>query len=137
MKQLTVGDLATILQLDASIKEDLEKKFANYHDNLKDEILKILWNGVHELENRLAKVKYEELLLEVDEGKRQLTDNLYQEAMKAVWQDFEDLLAGKTQEKVKTEAQTEQIREELKQILNQPQPNPPPANNQPEVSEKQ
>lgn len=124
MKILTVGDLCKILQLDSGVAENLEKNYRGYDDNRKDGILKILWEGVHELEKHLTNIKHEQLLLEVADGKRQLTDKLYQEAFRAVWQDFEDLMAGKIQEKVKTEVQTEKIREELKQILNQPQSTP-------------
>lgn len=95
MKKFTVTDLATILQLDDSIKEDLRKNFDKYDDQLKYEILSLLWNKVHELKNRLAKLKYKVFLLEVDDGKRKLTTDLYRQAVKVVWQDFDDMLGGK------------------------------------------
>lgn len=113
MKKITVSDLCRILQLDSSIREDLEKNFDTYRDNIKDQVLKILWDGVHELENKLAEVKYEQLLLDVDEGKRELTNNLYQEAVKAVWQDFENNLTGK----IKEETLIADIRNELKPLI--------------------
>lgn len=98
MKQLTVLDLATILQLDEWVKDDLRKNFDSWNDELKYETQKTLWDGVYELKDRLAKLKYEEFLLEVDEGKRELTTDLYHHAVKAVWQDFEDMLSGKKKE---------------------------------------
>lgn len=118
MKKLTISDLATILQLDQAIKADLEKNFKSYHDNTKDTILMILWNGVHKLEKEMARLKYEQLLLEIDEGKRQLTSDLYQEAVKKVWQDFEDLLSGKSTISIIDNKEIEEIRSELQKQMN-------------------
>ena len=109
MKQLTVLDLATILQLDEPVKENLRKNFEQYNDGLKFDILSILWDGVHELKERMAKLKYEQFLLEVDDGKRELKTDLYQEAIKATWQDFDDILTGKQKEL----AQIEEIKAKL------------------------
>ena len=95
MKKFTIIDLMTILQIDTSLKEDLVNNFDGYDDELKSEVQKILWDGVHELKNRLAKLKYEQLLVEVDEGKRELTTDMYQQAVRKVWQDFEKMLEGK------------------------------------------
>lgn len=98
MKQLNLLDLATILQLNEKTKENLKNNFDNYDDVKKADILNILWDGVFELKERLAKIKYEEFLLEVDEGKRELTTDMYDEATKAAWQDLEDMLSGKFQD---------------------------------------
>ncbi len=119
MKKYTISDLATVLQLDKSVKEDLRINYENYNEDLKYEIQKVLWDGVHELKNRLAKLKHEEMLLEVDEGKRELTTDLYQQAVKAVWQDFDDLLAGKKNDI----SQIEEIRSKLK-LPDLPLPHP-------------
>lgn len=104
MKDVTIADLATILQLDLPVKENLIKNFPNYSAGLKEKIVTILWDSVFELKDRLAKIKYEQFLLEVREGKRQLITNLYQEAVKMVWQDFDDILAGKNKEIEQIEA---------------------------------
>lgn len=123
MKDLTISDLATILQLDARIKEDLEKNFDSYSESLKEKTLKILWDGLHELKEKMAKIKYEELLLEVDEGKRELTTDLYDEALKRVWQDFDDMLSGKKKDVEKIE----EIRAKLQPLAQDKTTSPPPA----------
>lgn len=114
MKDITIADLATILQLDLPVKENLIKNFPNYSAGLKEKIVTILWDSVFELKDRLAKIKYEQFLLEVGEGKRQLTTDLYQEAVKMVWQEFDDILAGKNKDVEKIE----QIRSNLINLPN-------------------
>lgn len=96
MNKLSVNDLATILQLETSFKETLVKDFDNYDDNLKDKILEILWSGIHELEERLAQIKYQEYL--INEDNKNIMTNLYDEAVKEVWNDFDNILSGKPQE---------------------------------------
>ena len=115
MKNLTVYDLAKILQLDNRIQEKLRKEYNGYNANLQYDILNILWNGVFELKTRLAKNKYELFLQEVDEGKRELNSNLYQEAVKAVWKDFENILAGYN--KMEETQQIQEAREKLQSSL--------------------
>ena len=110
MKDFTILDLETILQLDEPVKENLRKNFDHYSDTLKYDILSILWDGVHELKKRLAKLKYEQFLQEVNEGKRELTTNLYDQAVKAVWKDFEAMLSGEKKDLEQIEA----IRTKLK-----------------------
>lgn len=95
MLNLTVHDLATILQLDDAVKENLRKNYDNYSDAKKYDVLAILWDGVHDLKKKLADLKYEQFLQEVDAGKRELTNDIYNQSVKAVWQDFQDILSGK------------------------------------------
>lgn len=95
MTKLSISDLATILQLDSQVKEKLAKNFEDYSENLQETILKILWDGVLELQKRLAKLKYEGFLQEIKEGKRKLTTDLYSEAVETVWKDFDELTSGK------------------------------------------
>ncbi len=114
MDTYTIHDIATILQLDQSVKNDLQENFDRFDENAKCEIIKILWDGLHELKKRMAQLKYEQLLEEVGEGKRQLTTDLYQEAVKMVWQEFDDILAGKNKDVEKIE----QIRSNLINLPN-------------------
>lgn len=95
MLNLTVFDLATILQLDDSVRDNLRKNYDNYSDVKKYDVLSILWDGIHDLKKKLAVLKYEQFMQEVDAGKRELTNDMYDEAVKAVWQDFQDILSGK------------------------------------------
>lgn len=95
MLNLTVFDLANILQLDQSIKDNLQKNYEDYTEEKKYDVLTILWDGVHELKKKLADLKYEQFMEEVDLGKRGLTNDMYDQAVKGVWQDFKDILSGK------------------------------------------
>lgn len=94
MKKYSVLDLATLLQLSEEIKNDLKNNFDSWDDSLKYEIQKTLWDGIHELKNKLVKLKYEELLLEVDDEKRSLNADLYSEAVKLVWSNFDQIVSG-------------------------------------------
>lgn len=120
MKKLTVLDIANILQLDNTVKEDLRNNFDSFDDDLKYNIQQVLWKGLDELKDRLAKLKYEQFMLEVDDGKRQLMSNMYDEAVKAVWQDFDDILTGKN----KDAAVIESIRVQLQPLVGTPPPSP-------------
>lgn len=122
MKKFTVSDLATILQLDQSVKQDLVSNFDSYENELKYEILEILWNGLNDLKKRLAKLKYDQFLDEVNTGKRKLTNSLYDEATKAVWKDFEDISSGKKQDI----SQIEEIRANLQPLLTSDHLSPTP-----------
>lgn len=117
MKKLTLVDIAKILQLGQETISELEQNFNSYSPDKKYYVHKTLWDGYDELKHRLAKLKYEQLLTEIDEGKRELMSDLYREALKLVAKDFEDILAGKPQEI----EQIETIREQLKTTLT-PQP---------------
>ena len=110
MLNLTVHDLATILQLDDSVRENLRKNYENYSDAKKYDVLAILWDGVHDLKKKLANLKYEHFMQEVDAGKREFTNDIFDEAVKAVWQDFKDILSGKN----KDIEEIDKIRSQLK-----------------------
>lgn len=115
MRKLTIFDITDILQLDKDFKDSLKKNFSTYSEDLKYEITDILWDGLSKLQNRLTELKYEQFQNEVISGKRKLTNNLYNEAKQAVWQDLEDILSGKKQEV----DQMEEIRSKL-QLLTTP-----------------
>lgn len=96
MKQLTHNDLAKILQLDQSYQEKLRVEFPNYDEEQKVEILSTLWKGFRELKEKMARVIYEGLLEEVGAGKRELTDDLFDQAQRIVWQEIENIVSGKS-----------------------------------------
>lgn len=110
MKKFTVLDLANILQLDEPVKEDLRLNYESYDADLKSEISDVLWNGLHMLKEKLAEQRYEQYLTEVEEGKRELTSDLYNDALRSVWQDFDDVVSGKKKEL----EQIDEIRAKLK-----------------------
>jgi len=112
MKKLNIFDIADILQLDQEFKDNLKKNFDTYSEDTKFEITDTLWEGLYKLQNRLTEVKYQQYMDEVAQGKRQLTNQLYSEAKRAVWSDFEDILSGKKHEV----DQMDEIREKLKSL---------------------
>lgn len=103
MRKFTISDLATVLQIDPGLKEDLVKRFDSFDSDTQYRTQEILWDGLHELKEKLTELKYEQFLAEVDEGKRKLMSDLYDQAEEAVWQDFEDILSGKKKEKEQIE----------------------------------
>ncbi|OGK11275.1 hypothetical protein A2954_06130 [Candidatus Roizmanbacteria bacterium RIFCSPLOWO2_01_FULL_37_12] len=114
MKKLTIFDIAEILQLDKDFKENLKKNFDTYSEDLKYEIIETLWDGLYKLQDKLTELKYQQFMDEVSDGKRELTNKLYNEAKMAIWKDFEDNLSGKKQEI----DQMEQIRFKLQSLTN-------------------
>lgn len=97
-KNYTIEDLALIIGYQMPEIQKLSQEFKLGDEETKENILTVLWDGLYELKEKLAKLKYEKLLLEVDEGKRELTSDLYPEAVKQVWQDFDDIVSGKKKE---------------------------------------
>lgn len=125
MLNLTVNDLATILQLDEAIKDNLQKNYQNYPDEKKYDVLSILWDGVHELKKKLADLKYQQFMTEVDSGKREMTNDMYEQAVKAVWQDFKDILVGKNKDVEEIEKIRSQLRMKVNDYLIQEKQNNP------------
>jgi hypothetical protein len=98
MKTYTIFDILTILGLEENYKGNLRRKFNSYSDGLKYDIQKIIWDSLYDLHKKLSMVKYQQFLEEARLGKRPLLSDLYNQAKAAVWQDFDDILAGRPQE---------------------------------------
>ena len=113
MKKLTIMDLATILQIDEDLKEELRQNWDKYDEALKYDLLDIFWRSLHELKERLAMLKYEKYMAEVEQGKRKIMSSMHSEAIKEVWQDFDDILSGKT----KDEEILKKIRDQLQPLV--------------------
>ena len=109
MTKYTLVNLATILGLGNEFQEELKSKYPSYSEDEKYETAKILWDNFNILKSRLAELKYQQFMTEVDEGKRELTTDMYSQAIKAVWQDFDDILLGK----IKDKEQIEKLRQEI------------------------
>lgn len=127
MIDFKLPDLATILQFDETYKVKLKTDYENYDSGRKYEILKILWDGVFELKEKLAQLRYEQLLEEVEQGKRELATNLYQEAVKSVWDDFESIASGKN---IDTEM-IQSIRAQITPLIQDKVTPPTPVNSTP------
>jgi len=119
MTKLTMYDVSRILGLDQKFCEDLKNKYESYEEDKKMFVSKTLWDGFWELYKKLSEVKYNQFLQEAEYGKRKLTTNIMNEAKSAVWKDFDDILAGKPQEK----NEMEEIRNKLKFLTQKAQGN--------------
>ena len=116
MKKYTIFDIAKILQLDEEFQNELKTKFNTYDDAKKCEIIETLWSVLFELHDKLTVVRYNEFLKEIDDGKRELLNNLFLQAKRSVWQDFDQILAGKPKEL----EQIDEIRSKLEEIIKTP-----------------
>lgn len=109
MKNLTIFDIAKILQFDDSQIAELKKNYDSYDDAKKVEVMDVMWQSFFDLHEKLSSLKYDQFMEEVAQGKRELKTDLFFQAKKAVMKDFEEILAGKPQEN----QQIEQLRNKL------------------------
>lgn len=109
----TVPQLLKILPLDASFRTELETEYESYSEGRKFEIKQILWDAFFQMTDELTDIKYERLLLDIKDGRRNELDDLYQEARTLVYQDYRDILAGKKEEI----EQIDKIRDQLKGLI--------------------
>ena len=107
---MTIFDLAKILRFDDQQLSDLKKDYETADNEKKVETIDIMWKGYFELYEKLCNLRYDQFLEEVAQGKRNLTNDLYLQAKKAVTKDFEEILAGKPEET----QQINQLRDRLK-----------------------
>ena len=114
MKDYTIHDIIKLVPLSDQRRTQLLTGFDTYDKGKQIELKNTIWTAFHKMTDKLARIKYDEFLQDAQEGKRQLTPTLMQEARMAVHQDYEDKLAGKKPEK----QQMEEVRETL-QTINQ------------------
>lgn len=112
MKKLTIFDIAKLLNFDASQTSQLKKDFEDADNETKVEIMDTMWSSFFELHKKLSDLKYNQLLGEVGQGKRELKTDLYLEAKKEVMKEIEETLAGKPQET----KQIDELRDRLKNL---------------------
>lgn len=106
-------DLFKILPLEEVDRKELEENFDGYDQDRKFNIKRILWDVFHKMTDELAGIKLQELELEIQEGKRKITPDLYQQARAFVMQDYRDILNGKKQD----DEQIDKIRDQLKNLM--------------------
>ena len=112
MKKLTIFDIAKILQFDEKTTLDLKNQYETADDEGKVEISSIMWDAFFELHKNISNLKYRELMDEVANGKRELTNDLYLQAKKLAMKDLEANYEGKPLE----DKQIEDLRNKLKNL---------------------
>jgi len=110
MKKFTIFEIAKLLNFNDQEIKDIETDYKASDEAKRCETMDIFYDSYFELLDKLAKIKYNQFMEEASEGKRELKTDLYQQAKRAVWTDFENILAGKPQEV----DQLDEIRNKLK-----------------------
>lgn len=113
MISYTFENILKILPLDKQFKETIQKEYETYDDVMKYEVVRIMCDAVDEYETMLANSIMEGYFAEVQEGKRKLTTDMYEQAKKEVYKEFEEIIAGKREEK----QELEEIRKKLQSFL--------------------
>lgn len=113
MKKLTIFDIAKILKFDVNQTNDLKKDFENADNESKVEIMDTMWIAFFDLFKKLSDLKYNQLLEEVSQGKRELKMDLNLQAKKLTMKYLEDTLYGAPQEN----QQMDDIRNKLKSLI--------------------
>ena len=113
MKKLNVKDLLKLIPFEDDFRSEISREYESYSDALKYDVLKILWDAYYEVLEQQTVVKLQQLMLEVEAGKRTLTNDMNDEAERLVEKDFEDILSGKKNEI----QQMEEIRNKLQSLI--------------------
>lgn len=113
MISYTFENILKILPLDKQFKETIQKEYETYDDVMKYEVVRILCDAVDEYETMLANSIMDGYFAEVQDGKRTLSSDMYEQAKKEVYKEFEDIIAGKREEKEELEV----IRKKLQSFL--------------------
>lgn len=113
MKKLTIFDIAKILKFDVNQTNDLKNDFENADNESKVEIMDTMWNAFFDLFKKLSELKYNQLLEEVSQGKRELKADLNIQAKKLTMKYLDDILNDVPQEG----QQMNDIRNKLKGLI--------------------
>ncbi|OGK17402.1 hypothetical protein A3D80_04605 [Candidatus Roizmanbacteria bacterium RIFCSPHIGHO2_02_FULL_40_13b] len=96
MNQFSIEDIIKILFQNNSVERDrLLAEYLTYEDARKSDVTRILLDQFHDFTEGLAISKYQTLLKEVSEGKRQIAGDIMQQARAAVYKELEPILSGK------------------------------------------
>lgn len=113
MRDLKIEEVIKAVPLKESTKEELLKNYHSYDDNRKTEIIHVCWKGFNQMKVEMERIKYQQFLIEVEEGKRTFAPDFMQQVQDAVWQDIEDLISGKKNEQIELTT----IRTQLQQLI--------------------
>ncbi len=98
MRTYNIPDLLKVLNIEKVTADYIVKNYDSFNDTLKYSIIETLWDGFYELKEKVTKLKYEQLLIEVELGKLEFNNDLQRQAEAAAWKEFEDILSGKRTE---------------------------------------
>ena len=113
MKSFTITDLFKIIPFEEAERNEFIAEYDTYEDALKFEIQRICWKAYREIVDQETELKYQKILLEVENGLRPLNADLMYEARLEVQQDMEDIVSGKKAEL----KQMDDIRSKLQELI--------------------
>lgn len=100
----TTKEILKLIPLDNTLREQILKEYDSYGDGKKYDMGTIIWDAFTQLTNALIDLKFKKYMFEVENKQRKLTTDLYIKAKEAVYQDYDDILSGKKQDREQMEA---------------------------------
>lgn len=113
MRNLTPHELIKIIPLEKETRAELLRDYDSYNEDKRVDILMICWKAFGQLKDKMQEIKYQQFLLEVEKGERKLTQDFMYEVNDAVWEDIEEILQGKREEK----EELDDIRKQLQTLM--------------------
>ena len=90
--KITVKQLLHVLPMDETVRLDILSKFDSMTEDQKLEIREFCWALYFNLVKKKIKFELDKALLEVKDGKRELTSDMYSEISKNVNKEFKDMM---------------------------------------------
>lgn len=113
MRYLKTTDLITLLPIDNGLKTSLNNKLLNVGNEERLDYEQLLWSVFSEYKEKLENIYYQEMFIEAEQNKRELTAGLMQRAKKRAAEEFENVLSGKKQEL----QEVDEIRSKLQTLI--------------------
>lgn len=120
---ITIQEVIKILPMEQAKRESLLEEFKNGSNADNYDVSLVLWRAFHDLYEQLTELKFQQLQYETASGKKPMSSNLYNDAKRLVWEDFQNILSGKKAEIDQMEEIRAKIRATIGETGNQ---NPAP-----------
>ncbi|MFN4213130.1 MAG: hypothetical protein ACK4FL_04210 [Microgenomates group bacterium] len=113
-KKSLIYQLGKILGFEEDYIAKLEEKYQNGNEDVRYEIMDILWKYFFKLYDKLTALKYAQFFKEVAQCKRKLSSTFYQEAQEEVKTYFQKILTGEIEDEEKIRQLRQKIAEFVK-----------------------
>lgn len=117
-KKSLIWQLGKILGFEENYIQRLEKEYQLGNEDVRYEIMDILWRYFFTLYDKLTWEKYNQFLSEIALGKRKLSSDLYQQAQDEIKEYFKKVLTGEIEDEQKIAQLRKKILEMVKKDIN-------------------
>ncbi len=88
MQRITVKQLLNLLPIEDKLRQDVLAEFDSYSDGQRLSLSKLCWMMFYELIDAEAQYEFKKALVDIKDGKRKLSEDLYQQIEKQVSMKF-------------------------------------------------